>query len=513
MRWFVALLLLLGLAWGQDFSQDDYLHSFPDQRLELFPTAHWPYLGLTRKSQVEACRDKDPQTCRYEWWLPYSTVEGTQEVARKLRQAWQRFEERYWWRAQVSLNQPAFPLTYCTVGLSISPAPTPLPEVKVEARPFFFPDGYTLPLPATLAASRGAHRLDQYWPLPQVPKEDFCDGVGVELLPLMAIPPFCVTVDFLNFEWCTPGYPDEPLWFNETEASDKVQKAIQHGLKQYFPEYQADVMKALAPQLDISQPTQAKVFAPLPWAAHLSGAGTILAAVADLDIARNAQTLREMADLLRQANLGKLERGLLLPYYGQSFLALSRIAPFDTVVGPVCQALAGCAEGLLDQALRTAAATSNLSGLKAPYAPGFWKLEQLKRYFPPSHPLIQEVFGYASFFQVYNQLTVSTVPDPTARWAPGEYALAQVQRMLGYWFVPFKLRIVAHDPWVIPTPDLPRMRPVAPYLLPYTLERTHYSWVSVPEGYLIPRVKGLPGASVTGFTGWDFDNLYRPLLR
>jgi hypothetical protein len=175
--------------------------------------------------------------------------------------------------------------------------------------------------------------------------------------------------------------------------------------------------------------------------------------------------------------------------------------------------LGNCAEGLLDQALRTAVATGDLSGLKAPFAPGFWKLEQLKRYFPPSHPLIQEAFGYASFFQVYNQLAFSTVPDPTASWAPGEYALAQVQRMLGYWFVPFKLKVVTHEPWVLPTPDLPRLRPVAPYLLPYTVERTHYSWISVPEGYEIPRVRGLPGASVTGFTGWDFDNLYRPLLR
>jgi hypothetical protein len=512
MRRLLAILVFISLAWAQDFSRDDYLHSFPDQRLELFPGGKWPYLGLTRRTRLEQCRNQDPRTCRYEWWLPFSTTEATRDVARDMRRAWQRFEERYWWRVQTALNQPGFPLMFCTAGLSLGPLNPPRPAIAIEANPEHFPANFPLPLPGTLPASAGMHRLDTYWPLPQVPTADFCDGLQVELLPIMVIPPFCVRERVTGFQWCTPGFPDQPLWFNEQRAADNVRNAIQHGMQVYFPQYQADVLQALAPRID---PAAGAVFAPLPWQAHLSGTGAILAAVGEInpDPVRAGAALQSIADTLLQARLGYLERSLLLPYYGQSFRALSQIHPFGPAASRLCQVLGNCAEDLLEQALRTAGATANLTGLRAPYAPGFWRLEQLKRYFPPSHPVIQEVFGYASFFQAFNQLTLGIVPDITARWAPGEYVAAQLMRTLGYWFVPVIFEIIPQPPWIVPVPDLPRLRPVPPYFLPYVLERTHYSWISVPEGYLIPRVRGLPGGNITGFAGWDTDQLYRYLLR
>ncbi|RIH82916.1 hypothetical protein [Calidithermus roseus] len=511
----LALVLALALvspAMAQDFSADDYLYSFPDQRFELNPQGHWPYLVLTRKSLLEACAGGQSPCGRYEWWLPYSTLQATQAVARDLRRAWARFEERYFWRVQTALNQPALSLAYCSLGLSLGDLDASPPPVQLETAQSFLPSALPAPLPTTPPASAGLHRLDLYLPLPQVPAADFCDGLSVEFVPIMAIPPFCLELDFIGFSWCTPGYPDEPLWFNEDHAAEVVRRAIDHGLKRYGAEYQQQVLQALAPRVN---PGALEVFAPLAWQAHLSGTGAVVAAVGDLapDPARLSGGLQAILQAVRQARLPQPEDGLRLPYYGQSLLALSRVGPLAGVAGPLCQAVAGCAEGLFEQALRAAVATSGLSGVQKPYAPGLWRLEQLKRFFPPSHPLIQEAFGYASFFQAWNQLTFGTVPDLTARWVPGEYALAQAQRVVGYWYVPVKLKIVLQQPWLIPQPDLPRLRPVAPYFLPYALERTHWSWVSVPEGYRIPRVAGTPGLGVPGGPAWDADALYRVLLR
>lgn len=486
----LILTLLGGLVWGQDFSKDEYLHSFPDQRLELFPL-QWPYLGVTRKSRVADCQGTNPR-CTYEWRLPYSTIEASQHVARDLRRAWQRFEERYWWRVQTALNQPSFPLIYCMMGVDMGPLEPPLPKIHVEAQEELFPQNYSLPLPSRSAASKGQHRLDDYVKLgPQVPKEDFCDDLQVDLFP-MIIPPFCIELG--DLKWCTEGYPDKPLWFNEDRARQYVEAAIQHSFSKYFPEYQLEVLQRLLPKIDLGN---GSVWAPLNWEAHLSGQGAILAAVANINPFSIPQSLQEIVNLINDARFsdGLLDT-LRLPYYSRSLFSLLKVAPFGDTVSQLCRIIMGCAEGVLEQALRTAGATADLSGLQKPFAPGFWQLEQLKRYFPPSHPIIQEVFGYASFFQIYNKFEVGSIPDPNAEWKDfGEYTIAQGLRTLGYWFVPLRLRTEMNSfpPTVIILPDTPRMHLVPPYILPYAVERTHYSWVSVPEGYLIPRVKGLPG--------------------
>jgi hypothetical protein len=129
-----------------------------------------------------------------------------------------------------------------------------------------------------------------------------------------------------------------------------------------------------------------------------------------------------------------------------------------------------------------------------PVAPGLWRFEELKRAFPVTNPLLQRLFGYSSFFAAWSQFDVTFIPDPTADWAnPGEFALAAISRLIGFWHLPLRINIVFYPPWVEVTPDIPRYMLLPPYFLPFAGERIYWGWFNVPEGYPIPLVKGKPG--------------------
>lgn len=126
-------------------------------------------------------------------------------------------------------------------------------------------------------------------------------------------------------------------------------------------------------------------------------------------------------------------------------------------------------------------------------SPGLWRFEELKRVFPPSSPLTQRLFGYASFFGAWNEFAITVIPDMFANWAnPAEYTLALLSRLIGYWHVPFRINFC---PFSLPQvyPEIPRYMPLAPYFVPFIGERTTWGWFSVPEGYVLPLAKGLPG--------------------
>lgn len=128
-------------------------------------------------------------------------------------------------------------------------------------------------------------------------------------------------------------------------------------------------------------------------------------------------------------------------------------------------------------------------------SPGVWRFEELKRVFPPSAPLTQRLFGYASFFGAWSEMRATLIPDPFARWAnPMEYTLAAVSRLVGFWHVPIRVDVCVK--MVAIYPDFPRYMPLAPYLLPFAGEQINWGWFNVPEGYPLPLVKGLPGGAL-----------------
>jgi hypothetical protein len=137
-----------------------------------------------------------------------------------------------------------------------------------------------------------------------------------------------------------------------------------------------------------------------------------------------------------------------------------------------------------------------------PVAPGLWRFEELKRAFPVTNPILQRLFGYSSFFAAWSQFDVTLIPDLTADWAnPGEFALAAISRLVGFWHVPLRINIVFYPPWVVVTPDIPRYMLLPPYFLPFAGERIYWGWFNVPEGYPIPLVKGKPGDPLPSLGG------------
>lgn len=93
------------------------IFSFPDIRLEKLPEGRPPFLEVmhvpslkTYQAHQDACHQAevkgDPPNLtdcpQYEWSVPYSLESASQDAARDLRAAWQRFEDRYYVRREVA---------------------------------------------------------------------------------------------------------------------------------------------------------------------------------------------------------------------------------------------------------------------------------------------------------------------------------------------------------------------------------------------------------------------------
>lgn len=553
-RLVLFLLFLLGLAFAEgetpsknpeppkkEESKDPRYHewarflvSAPDYRLEKLSKLRWPFIEVQRADRWREERDTN-KGIPHEWRLPMSTLSATQEVARDLRKAWQRFEERYYWHVITRLNNPALYVIYCWAGLKGPDLDPPLPEVRLDVPSGVLPTGYNPGLDYPPPAAQGQHRLDAYWPVPQVDPDEFCDGLGLGLLPIMYIPGFCIDIEGL-FSWCTPGYEGgEPLWFNEDAAFQRVQDGIAHAIRYYYTDYQMDVLKALRPRVpvelsNVSELAKLKVFAPMPWQMHVLGAGAVVTPVTTGIDGLTPQSflndVKKIVEVLEKAlpNLPEAERLAGIAYYYQALRSLARLPLVKEIADSITGLLANMDEEALTlilTGLSVADQALKLTGkdvINAKNAPGAWRLEELKRWFPPSNPYIYERFGYVSFFQVWNRLEATTVPDFRQDRNPIGVGASLAMRTIFYWWVPvrIKIRLMPIPPFISISGqlDLPRPIPVAPYVLPFTGERTYWGWVSVPEGYEIPRVRGIPGVglsdvSIPGFGPEVYDILLK----
>ncbi|MCL6531622.1 MAG: hypothetical protein K6T70_16135, partial [Meiothermus ruber] len=282
---------------------------------------------------------------------------------------------------------------------------------------------------------------------------------------------------------------------------------------------------------DLSDPTRLRVFAPMPWQAHvLEGGAVVTPVMRTLDGLTPQNLVSEAQGILQTLQralprLPEAERLAGTAYYYQALNSLSKLSFLQPVSAQLTGLIAGLDEKAMRLALNTLAATdegSKLAGrdlfINHKNAPGAWRLEELKRWFPPSNPYIYERFGYLSFFQVWNRAEVTTVPDFRADRNPLGVAASLGMRALFYWWVPVRIKVslIPSPPFISLTGslDFPRPIPVAPYVLPFAGERTYWGWVSVPEGYEIPRVKGQPGLGVSGVSIPGFSgNVYDLLLR
>ncbi len=512
---FLAVLVAVG-SLGTSFAsqgQDPYTpgaaSGLPWYKPEEVLKGKVPYVTVYRYDLFQSGL-KDPQArVPYEWHLPFSTLEGSRAVALDLIRAWQRLEERTYWHVLSRINyQFGTSQARCFANDLIKDwfkgaFRADKPEVKVGVAPEHLPAGFNPPLALPPAASDGTFRLEWYTYFhgggTALSSSEYCDDLGNGDFPIYPyIPGSCVKA--LGQKVCTPGYPD-PLYLDMDEFKGRARRGMEHAAKAYILDYEKDVLNAVKPRGDLMGFANAlsqgsvrdpEIFAPTDWSGALLGSGALLTPVVRLvDLPKVKDDLEAIWKAIRDARYadGDLNRVKEL-YFVPSLQALLSRAGLGGIL-----ALPQVAEGARAQVL------SLFQGPKyrSEVARGIWPLEELKRWFPPSRPEVHEALGYTTYFQVFGKLDFTILPDPGARWSPGEYAGVAFVRSLHIWNVPF---IVDYDnpvavfPIPIPSvyPDFENIRPIfiPPYGIFYAGPRYYYDWVSVPEGYPVPRVKGTP---------------------
>ena len=452
-----------------DYSPIQNVFSFPDTRLETLPKGKLPYLSVhtltdlkTYQQNAETCRKErqagrtpDASQCpTYEWQVPYSLANQSQEVARDLRRAWQRFEDRYYWRAATALNNPATWLTRCVLDLNLGLNPQ-TPTLKTHVPEGVVPAQQASKVPAT-APEPGLH-LDTYLFFPQVSNRDYCDGLNPDLT-IMFVPGvcnylfgariFCVEGDTTTLNPLSP----RPIYFNMDAAVRRIQDAVQHAHTKYLAEYQTDTVKALVNP-------QRPLFFPLPWASNVPGQGAVIAPVMNADVGQ--KQFLQLGKTAKARLGGALGANAPLYYYQWAYNSPT---------------------------LRVHTLPSRNETLTS--LPGIWPLEEFKRLLGVSSLPNQELFGYTTFFQAWQEMKALMLPEDMG---------AKLARPLLYQATGTNVEWSTGASVVVPAPI-----PIAPYSslgLPYAGPQMLYDWVSVPEGYTIPRVQGRPA-----FT-------YAPLLR
>ncbi len=440
-----------------DYSKVTSIYELSDFRLEKLTQAALPYAAVANVEAMKTWQGNraECQTARaehraatvdcpaFEWLVPYTLESASQQAAKEMRAAWQRFEERYWQRAMTELNNPVMYLTNCVVDLNVglgTRAPTVETHVRDEDVPKQIRDKFKTGVPDN------QFNLEQYvLPLPQVTNSDYCDDLSIGL-PVLELPGTCVYFSQVQLFCIQGGYKATgpgatPIYFDMNEAEHRVQNAIVRAHSQYLAEYHADVIKALSP-------SDQKAIFPLAWNSLIPGQGAVIAPVmnASLDPGPFVQ--------LAQDARGKFNDLNALAYYAQA---------------------SGVRSPTLDYYLRPGAEDV----LHRP--PGNWRLEEWKRSLPISNPSYYERFGYSSFFQAWDEFEATILPEPIP---------AKPLRTLLYYTLGLRVDVNVfgdNTTGVEPTALF-----IAPYQLPFAGPRSHFGWVSVPEGYGMPRAVGSP---------------------
>lgn len=487
-----AILLVLSLALAQKYEPSP-ITGLPWYKPEEILKGKIPYVNVIHQRRLKQHKEAQAQgkgeTYTYEWRLPLSTLEGTRAVAKDVLKAWQRLEERSYARAMAELTSSLATPLGCELAKALWPAigfplDPPKPEVKIGTVPEFFPEDLRQALSPKGVASAGALRLDRYsyWHAGgffamRVPPQDYCNDLPLRIW-FPYIPGTCWKFPG-DIKICTPGYPD-PLYLDMGELEARIRTAMEHAVTRYIPEYEKDILEALRPRgdvgniaqiLDAKAPKDPEVFLPTAWSGALVGSGAVTTPV--IRLIPDAELLGQLKDVLDT---------ILNPPYSGELKAASPVYYYPALKGLIARfkvnlSLPDLAEDVMNLGL------SLLQGgrYRDPLVRGIYPLEELKRFFPVSRPEVHESLGYTSYFQVFGRIETVVLPNP-----PGGESFI---RSFHIWNVPIVCEFMGPC-----YPDLPNIRPIpiAPYTYVYAGPRYYWDWISVPEGYPIPRVKGLP---------------------
>jgi len=393
-------------------------------------------------SQRKVCLD-------YEYRAPYSMEDETVRVGKDLRQSWQRFEDRYYWRAMLELNNPAMYFTHCLVDWGRKEEARK-PEVVINVEKGMYPKQLDGKLPGQ--AVKDDLFMDSYLILPNVPNKDYCEDYSLDFVPI-SIPGTCIYAGGAKLfciegtqETLNPAAP-KPLHFDYNAALRRIASATKKAELDYQKDYQTDVVKAVKPTAK---------FYPLLWSDMLSGA--LIAPTQSLN--PNPQTILNKA---KEAG-GKLGGvfGLTAPvYYAQGLTSNKVTLPLRAHVLP-----------------------GSKDSLQNP--PGVWQLEEFKRTFPISAQPVYERFGYTNLFSAWTRAKPLLLPEPVS---------AKPFRQMIYMASGFNVYLPSLVPVPMPAPILIKEYAAG---LPYVGVQTHFTWNSVGEGYPLPRVAGTPPIQYKG---------------
>lgn len=453
-RWtvFLAVLLLTGQVAAVPETEEapKYNRLNIYNTTSLTPLPHASFINTAKFREYQECvarAKSDKKNCaKYQFNVPYSLTDETVRVGKDLRQAWQRLEDRYYWRAMVNLNNPAMYLSHCLLDFGQSKG-AQKPELVVNTNDSMYPPQLAGKIPAQGIKDR--LRMDIYSILPNVPNADYCAGVEMDFT-LMYLPGtcfyagssklFCIEGDQQTLNPLAP----RPIAFQYQEAVNRVKRATALAEREYQKDYQKDVLEAVKPTAK---------FYPLLWDTMLSGA-----------LIAPAQTIQpDLATLTRKGqdagnSLGDIFRATASVYYAQ-----------------------GLAGNAVTLPLRVHVLPTRKDVLFNPNPPAVWKLEEFKRTFPAEPSPIYERYGYTNLFSAWTRPTFKLLPEPLE---------AKPLRQMIYMAAGNNVYLQM-PPVVVPIP--------APVLikeftagLPYAGVQTHFTWQSVPEGYEVPQVSGIP---------------------
>lgn len=468
-RFLGAILLLFSFALAEgveDWYKDKPITGLPFYMRKL-PI---PYVVVR-----DLLRQKENKTS--EWYLIVSPLDKSQEASKGIRKAWQRLEERLFWRAMLLLNMPnALPCSLS--GDRLGP---PIPEATVSFLKEYLPPEYPFEREEIPVASRKALRLDSYTAFEfmsaSVAGDDFCHDLGpLDYLPVY-LPKTCFR---LLRDWCLG-----PIFF-ENLINARRERTLQDLSGRYIPDYFGDVEKALMANL----PTITR------WSGFEIGSGVAITPVMKIgpeaSLTEVPEDYQKIVEALKSVEWkdDKLKDAVWI-YYMNALRDVPRRYSGLPIPSPesLIPALPVVKDALsrttmLDLLVKEEYRNSPLRGI--------WPFEEIKRLFPPSDYKVHETLGYTTYYQVFTTLEVTILPDPSAGWAPGEYVAVAAMRNLHVW-VPYTVFCprLGWPPIGICEAGV-NLYFIAPYVLPYVGPRYLWDWVSVPEGYPIPRVQGIP---------------------
>lgn len=455
-KFLLLAVSLLGVATAQQGDDPDtvdttgilsLVEDLPEPGNDEGPFRNVPFVEVIEENRLAKCQEVgfDSAQCQtFEWTSPFLPSSVATDAEISIAEAWFRFETRSHARLLLEIGA-AHPILACTLG-----------------------------------------SLDLFWLVYKgelfVPPDEFCDDQGPALFNE------CFFECDLNL--LQSQCPDAKPGCGEC-IEEGIERAYEH-MPTYYTDYVADITK--------------NVVLPLHAAGGLNwregpqpGSGALTVPINSFNPADTVNVLKELATNIIPEHIGEDPR--VATYFTQ-----------PGVLNDYCRrSMAGLGIGFL-----------SLPGQRFnPTAPGVPKFEMLKREFAdresagdtwkrtiamlltwddaaiyPKYtkgegifsnifsgedsklglamPLAYACLGYTTFFQVYEKLT--------------------------------DVVVMAHRPavrlttcWIESIPGL-TIAPGTPHIITTAYPRFHTDWVSVPEGYAIPRVEGVPQANVEEIT-------------